>query len=436
MKISSRLLKLSVILLLLFGLLVALLPVEFSGWWGILAHEGHKKGHAPAAARRLRNPVPHNTQNIENGRALYEQSCQGCHAVDGKGAAFNRRAKVKVPDLASHYVANLTDGEIFYVITHGIPTSGMPGAKAKMSERERWQLVHYVKHFSMTAEEHGAAVAGHQSGGKRDFTIAFKSRVGAAPFECGKSYDGVGTTGSRITPTDFRLYLHRVRLIDREGREVPLELEQDGKWQVDDIALLDFENGTGPCANGTAETREIIRGSAPAGEYSGLKFTVGVPFARNHADPAKAPSPLNLSQLFWVWNSGYKFARIEMQTTGLPNGWMLHLGSTGCQPGGTAQTIPTGCTFANRAEVTLAGFKPGRDSVVTDLKMLLDGANVDVNQPQTARGCMSAPNDADCRPLFANLGLPFAGQPAPGQKFFTVETGVETALGKSPGAGK
>ena len=34
---------------------------------GASAHEGHKKGHAPASAKRLRNPVPHNNQNLENG---------------------------------------------------------------------------------------------------------------------------------------------------------------------------------------------------------------------------------------------------------------------------------------------------------------------------------------------------------------------------------
>ncbi len=439
MKIRFRSLKLSILALLAVSIFVIALAGRIAG---ILAHEGHKKGHAPASARRLRNPVPHNTQNIENGRGLYEMSCQGCHAADGKGAAFNRRSKVKVPDLASHYVMNLTDGEIFHVITHGILSSGMPAYRAKMSERERWQLVHYVRHFSMTAAEHELATSG-PAGGRQSYAIRFSPRVGAEAFECGQSYGGIGSSGSKVTPTDFRLYVHNFRLIDRQGREVPLELDQDGKWQVEGIALLDFENGTGPCANGTPETRQVVSGSAPAGDYTGLKFTVGVPFARNHADPAKAPSPLNLTQLFWVWNAGYKFARIEMQTTGLPNGWMLHLGSTGCQPGGTAQTIPTGCTFGNRAEIALTGFDPRRDEVVTDLKMLLDGANVDLNQPQTARGCMSAPNDADCGPLFANLGLPFAGKAAPGQKFFAVGKGAagpaggETeAVGKSRGAGK
>jgi uncharacterized repeat protein (TIGR04052 family) len=309
----------------------------------------------------------------------------------------------------------------------------MPAYKLKMSDRERWQAVHYVKHLSMSEDEHAAMT----DGARQSVTLRFKPMVGDKAFACGESYEGIGTTNSKITPTDFRFYVHNVRLIDASGKETPIALEQDGKWQVENIALLDFENGSGPCANGTAETNDVIKGKAPAGNYTGVKFSVGVPFERNHADPAKAPSPLNLTQLFWVWNAGYKFARIEMNTTGLPQGWFLHLGSTGCQPGETRQTIPTKCEFANRAEITLTNFNANGDVVITDLKGLFDGANLDVNQEKTARGCMSAQNDADCAPLFANIGLPFAGKPSAGQKFFATEKGTNTAsLGKMGGAEK
>jgi hypothetical protein len=99
--------------------------------------------------------------------------------------------------------------------------------------------------------------------------------------------------------------------------------------------------------------------------------------------------------------------------------------------------LPTNCTFGNRADIALTNFNVNSDVVITDLKKLLDGANVDVNQPKTARGCMSAQNDSDCAPLFANLGLAFAGKDSPGQKFFSVEKGTQTAsLGKSQGARK
>ena len=404
---------------------------------GVSAHEGHKNGHAPASAKRLRNPVPHTTQNVENGKALFEQNCAVCHGADGKGTEYNNRAKIKVPDLSSHYVMNLTDGEIFYVVTNGIKTSGMPAFKLKTSDRERWQTVHYVKHFSMTGEDNAAMTSEADGAKKQEVTLRFKPMVGERAFACGESYEDIGSTHSRITPTDFRLYIHNVRLVDAHGMETPLALEQDGKWQFENVALLDFENGAGPCANGTPATRDFIKGTAPAGNYTGIKFSVGVPFNLNHADPAKQPSPLNLTQMFWVWNAGYKFARIEIKSTGMPQGWFLHLGSTGCKPNTTRQTIPTACDFPNRPEISFDHFNADQDAVILDLRKLFAGANVDSNQPKTAEGCMSGQSDADCAAMFANLGLPFAGKPAGGQNFFSVEKGRAAAsLGKAPGARK
>lgn len=423
MKSNSRTTKLAIVAALILGAWAINHDFRAS------AHEG--KAHAPAAAKKLRNPIAQPTEtDIANGKALYEQYCAKCHARDGKAnTQAAQMMKAKPSDLTSHHMHMLTDGELYWVTTNGILRSGMPAMKTKMSERERWQTVVYVRSLMGGMDM--------SAGGPREVLLRFKPTVGDKSFACGESYEGIGTTKSKITPTDYRLYVHNVRLIDAGGRETPVNLEQDGKWQVDDIALLDFENGSGPCANGTADTNDVIKGTAPAGNYVGVKFAVGLPHGRNHADPAKAPSPLNLTQLFWVWNSGYKFARIEMNTTGMPQGWVLHLGSTGCTPNDTAQTIPTRCAFANRAEIVLANFNVDTDVVTADLKRLLDGANVDVNQPKTARGCMSAQNDGDCAPLFANLGLPFAGKPASGQKFFGVERGAHTAsLGKSRGARK
>jgi uncharacterized repeat protein (TIGR04052 family) len=412
-------------------------PILFQGLPGVSAHDGHKKGHAPASAKRLRNPVPHNNQNIENGKALYDLNCVVCHGEDGKGTEYNKTARVKVPDLASHYAAKLTDGEIFYVITNGLKASGMPAYKLKTSERERWQMVHYVKHFGMSAEDH-AAMTGNADGAKtQEVTLRFKPMVGDKAFACGESYEGIGVTNSKVTPTDFRLYVHNVRLVGADGKEVPVQLEQDGKWQLENLAMLDFENGSGPCANGTPDTRDFVKGTAPTGDYTGVKFSLGVPFDRNHGEPAKAPSPLNLTQLFWVWNVGYKFTRIEMNTTGMPQGWYLHLGSTGCTPNDTVQTVPAKCAFPNRPEITMAKFNINSDTVIADLKELFAGANVDVNQAKSPQGCMSGQKDADCAALFANLGLPFAGQAPGDQRFFRAEAGARMAnVGKTQGAGK
>ena len=270
-------------------------------------------------------------------------------------------------------------------------------------------------------------------------TIRFQAQVGQEMFACGRQYENVGLAKSKISGRDFRFYVSSVRLLDSTGKETPVDLDQDGKWQLDDLALLDFENGSGACANGTPEMNGQITGKVPEGPYSGIRFTMGVPFNKNHADPLTQPSPLNLTALFWVWNAGHKFARLDFTSTGNPRGFFVHLGSTGCTPNDTKLTIPTSCKSPNRIEVTFPSFDLTRDAVVADLGALLQDTNVDVsqNKPEAedagmrmGAGCMSGPTTADCVGLFANFGLPLGDRPAGTQKFFRIgkASGAETSI--------
>ena len=270
-------------------------------------------------------------------------------------------------------------------------------------------------------------------------SIRFAAEVGGQPFKCGDSYSSIGSTNSRITPSDFRFYVANVELIDVNGKAVPLALEQDAVWQYKNVALLDFENRSGPCVTGTAETREIVTGTVPKGEYRGLRFQLGVPFELNHADATIAPSPLNLTSLFWNWQAGYKFLRVDLASSGrqqdikpgdVPRfgdregsnrlGFAIHIGSTMCAASGPTDK-PTACANPNRATIEFANFDASKNVVVADLKGLLDGVNVDVNQPETPAGCMSTPNDSDCNPLMRNAGLGFGGTQPDGQKFFRIK---------------
>ena len=148
----------------------------------------------------------------------------------------------------------------------------------------------------------------------QEVAIDFAAYVGQEEFACGESYEDIGTAGSTITPKDFRFYVSDVALIDENGEAVPLELEQDGKWQYQNTALLDFEDGTSACDNGTSEMNTTIFGTVPEGDYQSLQFTMGVPEKLNHDDAAIAPSPLNLTSMWWNWQGGYKFLRADLET--------------------------------------------------------------------------------------------------------------------------
>lgn len=245
--------------------------------------------------------------------------------------------------------------------------------------------------------------------------IEFAARVGTRDFACGQKYTGVGQGGaSTIEAADFRLYVHDVRLIDAAGIETPITLDEDKKWQHQGVALLDFEDKSGECT-GTTDTNRQIRGTvAGAGRiWKGIRFKLGVPFSLNHSDVATAPSPLNLSSMFWSWQGGYKFLRLEGQNAG-GLGFIVHLGSTGCMKDGSGKV--TACQSPNRPEVALDGFSPTKQRIVVDLATLFSATDLSKEVE-----CMSGPGVADCVPLFDRLGLAYGGTPAGAQQLFRVE---------------
>lgn len=235
--------------------------------------------------------------------------------------------------------------------------------------------------------------------------IAFDARVGAAPFDCATKFADLGTGKSEVEISDFRLYVHNVELIREDGSKVTVELEQDGLWQSATLALLDFENKTGACANGTVETNAKIRGKAPAGPFTGVSFVVGVPFEQNHADAATAPSPLNLTALFWSWNEGYKFIRIDAKATGAVMPFLMHLGSTACTA--DAMGHVTGCDRPNRPTIELKGFDPLAGKVVIDYAALVSDVDLSMNAGG-APGCMAGADDPECASTMGKLGIHIA----------------------------
>lgn len=243
-------------------------------------------------------------------------------------------------------------------------------------------------------------------------SLAFAAEVGGAPFACGQAYTGIGSAGSSYTASDFRFYVHGVTLVGAGG-DVPVTLDAN-EFQADGVVLLDFETGGTGCQMGSASTHTAITGTVPAGTYTGLKFKVGVPFAKNHLDVATAAAPLNIPALYWAWSSGYKFLKADGA------GFNVHLGSTGCNTTGT--TAPTApCTSPNVMDVSLSGYKPGTSIVVADIARVLAGVDITFNTPATAPGCMSFPNDPECNTVLPKLGLAYGGNPATAQTLFTVK---------------
>jgi len=109
--------------------------------------------HRHPEAQKLKNPLPSDEPSIEEGRKLYLRHCASCHGPSGKGDGSMA--------LAGGTPANLTDetwdhgssdGEIFVVIRDGT-SSDMEPYKDRLTEKQIWQLVNYVRSLGPKPEK-------------------------------------------------------------------------------------------------------------------------------------------------------------------------------------------------------------------------------------------------------------------------------------------
>jgi uncharacterized repeat protein (TIGR04052 family) len=255
----------------------------------------------------------------------------------------------------------------------------------------------------------------------REVTIRFRAKVGDSAFACGQRYENLGSTHISVDPADFRFFIQDLSLIDRSGKAVPVSIKVRAPWQDTKVALLDFENQSGSCGQGTVLTNDVIEGSVPAGEYTGVEFTNGVPEELNHADPTTGPAPLQLdAALTWGWLTGFKFfiaeAHQAMDASAkdadggvVPGGTgLVHVGSTACKAN-------EGCLHANRNLVRLMDFNPDKDVIVADFGKVF----TDTDLTQDAQ-CHSS--GMFCPGLFKQVGLDFqSGERLSSQSVYRVE---------------
>ena len=111
----------------------------------------------PAAYASRTNPVAATSESIRAGMEHFADHCASCHANDGSGATeMGKGLFPPAPDMRAASTQSLTDGELFYVIEHGVRFTGMPawGTGTAAGEEASWHLVNFVRHLpQLTADE-------------------------------------------------------------------------------------------------------------------------------------------------------------------------------------------------------------------------------------------------------------------------------------------
>ncbi len=114
------------------------------------------------AANEIQNPFENTSENLEEGKRLYNINCSPCHGEKGDGngqlvelpgggdGPFTSR-----PQSYKALLPTLKDGAIFYSVSYG--KNMMGGYGFQLSVKERWQVIHYIKKLGGIPEGKGAA---------------------------------------------------------------------------------------------------------------------------------------------------------------------------------------------------------------------------------------------------------------------------------------
>ena len=90
----------------------------------------------------LSSPLDKNEENMAAGKYLYGIYCSACHGNkgDGNGTLVQNEKFLGVPNYKDR---DINEGTIYHVIMHGRNLMG--SHSSQLSEKERWQIVHYVE---------------------------------------------------------------------------------------------------------------------------------------------------------------------------------------------------------------------------------------------------------------------------------------------------
>lgn len=228
--------------------------------------------------------------------------------------------------------------------------------------------------------------------GPRVVTVEFYPFTRDEHFTCTGAWGYVGTTSSIIQPHDFRALVSEVQLLTASGELAPLKLDENGN-QRGGVGLLDFEDASGTCKQGTKETAFTLVGElGTEAPLTGLQFRLGVPPA---LAPDAASVPGGPQGMFDAARGQALGMRVELESS-RQDFWRFHLATACVEPGCVDQ----------RPTVRLEGMDPSKKVILFDLLELLAEANVDspAIAPDDQPGCASQPGDPDCAPLLKALG--------------------------------
>ncbi len=110
-------------------------------------------------AAKQTNPINPTPENLKAGQGDFEEHCATCHGLDGSGEnRFEADFYPPVAKLTDDDAQNWSDGELYFIISNGIPMTGMPGFSGNHDSKEIWGMILWVRHLAQLNPAEKAAL--------------------------------------------------------------------------------------------------------------------------------------------------------------------------------------------------------------------------------------------------------------------------------------
>lgn len=189
--------------------------------------------------------------------------------------------------------------------------------------------------------------------------ISFKHTIGNTDLQLGGTY--VSPQGETFTISKLDYFISNIRLQKADGSEYVMP--QDNSYFLVKLSEPASQN--------------ISLVGVPAGEYTSIKFVIGVDSLRNTLEPARRTGALDVGAaaegMYWNWNTGYIFLKLEGTSPAAPaaqnNEFLYHIGGYGGYLSPTINNVRT-CGIAFGTSLRVADGKKPILHLKTDLAKL------------------------------------------------------------------
>jgi hypothetical protein len=203
--------------------------------------------------------------------------------------------------------------------------------------------------------------------------LSYKFDVNGSVFNINNSYRISDSLFVKFETVQF--YLSNISLLKENGFSK----------SVNDVVLFKTSNNN---AN---------LGDFPSGVYSGLKFSFGIDYLRNHADPSQYnaspnhPLALQNPSMHWSWDQGYIFAIIDgkystdsLTESNLGSNFSYHIAKDENYKDSVSRAFPSSI-LVNANQTSEVKLKINLANIFSGLSMSLDNSTTSTVNPVLAR---------------------------------------------------